>query len=49
MKRFISLDLFGEGVGVNYAGKGTYQTKVGSILSIVSRTLVLFYAVTRII
>jgi len=48
MKKFVALDLFGEEVGVNYAGKSTYQTKVGAILSILSSTFVLFYAVTRI-
>jgi len=48
MKKFVTFDLFGEGVGVNYAGKSTYQTKVGAILSLVSTTLVLFYTVTRI-
>jgi len=48
MKKFVSFHLFGEKVGVNYAGKSTYQTKVGAILSLLSTTFVLFYTVTRI-
>jgi len=48
MKKFVAHDLFGERVGVNYAGKSTYQTNLGTIISLLSTTLVLFYAVTRI-
>jgi len=48
MKKFVALDFYGERVGVNYAGKSTYQTKVGAIVSIISIMLILIYTTTRI-
>jgi len=47
MKYFVAHDKFGPSVGLNDAGKSSYQTKVGAFLSLISSTLVLFYAVTR--
>ena len=49
MKMFVGLDNYGETLGVNYAGKSSYQTKLGALLSILSSILVLYYAGTRIL
>ena len=39
-----SLDIFGEPVGVNFKGKDTYNTKVGSLFSLAVFTVVCVYS-----
>ena len=43
---FVSLDIFGHPVGVNYKGNGVYQTKLGAFITIVTQSLMIFNLIT---
>ena len=43
---FVSLDIFGHPVGVNYKGSGTYQTKLGAFVTLSIQSLMMFNLVT---
>ena len=42
---FVSLDMFGVPVAVNYRGRDTYKTRFGALLSLISIALVLTFAI----
>ena len=43
---FVSLDVFGHSVGVNYKGSGVYKTKLGAFVTLVTQSLMIFNLVT---
>ena len=49
MKRFSaalkSIDIYGHPIGVHYKGNSTYQTKLGSFVTLMSFVIVTVYAV----
>ena len=43
---FVSLDIFGHPVGVNYKGSGVYKTKLGAFVTLVTQSLMIFNLIT---
>ena len=48
-KKLVELDRYGHQVGVHFKGSGTYNTKLGAIMTLATYTLVLFNMVSLII
>jgi len=48
MESFVSIDMFGHPVGVNYKGSEAYRTKVGALFSIIAYMIIGTYFGERV-
>ena len=49
LKFFRSLDIYGHPIGVKYKGDTSYKTLLGSLFSLCTTSILLFFAVARMI
>ena len=46
---FVSIDIFGHPVGVNYKGGDKFKTKLGAFITLVTQSLMVFNLITVLI
>ena len=46
---FVSQDIYGYAIGVNYRGRGAYQTRLGGLCTLVTYVLIIVNAVSIMI
>ena len=42
---FKSIDLYGESINMNYRGKGSYNTYCGSVMTLLTYSVMVFYII----